>query len=39
MIAWGRLQLWLSHHRYLGYNAGMLDRGNIAQTVASVLYG
>jgi uncharacterized membrane protein len=30
---------WLSVLRYLGYNAGMLDLGNMTQAIASVLRG
>lgn len=30
---------WLSVARYLGYNAGMLDLGNMAQAIGSVLRG
>src|SRR3712207_4189006 len=30
---------WLSIARYRGYNAGMLDLGNMSQAIASVLRG
>lgn len=35
-VACGTLLAWLSTLRYLGYNAGMLDLGNMAQAIASV---
>jgi uncharacterized membrane protein len=38
-VAWGALLLWLGWRRYLGFNAGMLDLGNMAQAVASLLRG
>ncbi|NJN17834.1 MAG: DUF2079 domain-containing protein [Oscillochloris sp.] len=38
-IGWGAIMIWLSLQRVLGYNAGMLDLGAMAQAVASVLRG
>lgn len=38
-IAWAALVAWLSARRYAGYNAGMLDLGNMSQAIASVLRG
>lgn len=38
-LAWAALLAWLSVRRYVGYNAGMLDLGNMSQAIASVLRG
>ncbi len=35
----GTMLTWLSIARYQGYNAGMLDLGNMAQAIASVQWG
>src|SRR4051794_17181677 len=35
----GGMLAWLSVARYRGYNAGMLDLGNMTQAIASVLRG
>jgi uncharacterized membrane protein len=39
ILACGGMLTWLSIARYRGYNAGMLDLGNMAQAIASVLRG
>lgn len=39
MLGSGGMLTWLSIARYQGYNAGMLDLGNMAQAIASVLRG
>ncbi|NJP05723.1 MAG: DUF2079 domain-containing protein [Chloroflexaceae bacterium] len=39
MLLIGAVLAWLSIARYLGYNAGMLDLGNMAQAIGSVLRG
>lgn len=39
IVAWGGVLGWLSILRYNGYNAGMLDLGNMAQAIASVWRG
>lgn len=39
MVSIGALLAWLSIARYRGYNAGMLDLGNMAQAIASVQWG
>jgi len=36
MLTWGSVLAWLSIARYLGYNAGMLDLGNMSQAIGSV---
>jgi uncharacterized membrane protein len=38
-ISWGALMAWLSARRYEGFNAGMLDLGNMTQAIASVMRG
>ena len=39
IVLLGGMLAWLSVRRYLGYNAGMLDLGNMYQAIASVLRG
>jgi uncharacterized membrane protein len=39
MLLVGGTLAWLSVRRFLGYNAGMLDLGNMYQAIASVLRG
>jgi len=38
-LGMGGLLFWLGLRRYLGYNAGMYDLGNMAQAIGSVLRG
>lgn len=38
-LVWAAVMAWLSARRYAGYNAGMLDLGNMSQAIASVLRG
>lgn len=39
LLACGAMLIWLSIARYQGYNAGMLDLGNMTQAIASVQRG
>jgi len=39
LVLFGGMLTWLSLARYTGYNAGMLDLGNMAQAIASVRRG
>ncbi|HMQ32527.1 MAG TPA: DUF2079 domain-containing protein [Chloroflexaceae bacterium] len=38
-VLWSGLLLWLGHRRFVSYNAGMYDLGNMAQAIDSVLRG
>ncbi len=39
LVGWSGLIVWLSIARYTGYNVGMLDLGNMAQSINSVKRG